>query len=225
VSKIFKPTNGAEDWRDFLADPILHWKTGYSAKSMAYAWEENAGMPPRISQALKAAFKADVEALIVIPEYKVPLPGGRTQSQNDAFVFARIGDQTAVIMIEGKVEEPFGDKISKWFDPASKGKKERLAYLTQTLGLSESPLEDLRYQLFHRTASAIIEASRFKTDIAIMLVHSFSQSHKWFDDYLAFAEVMKCDGVKFGIVVKSELKIERPLYLGWVTGDPIYLTR
>lgn len=192
---------------------------------MAYAWEENAGMPPCIRRALKSAFDADVEPLIVIPEYKVPLPGGRTQSQNDAFVFARIGEQTAVIMIEGKVEEPFGDTIAKWFDPASKGKQERLAFLSQTLGLIDNPPAHLRYQLFHRTASAVIEAARFKADIAIMLVHSFSQTHKWFEDYAAFAKLMKCEGAQIGKVVKCKKKIDRPLYLGWVTGDPIYLTR
>ena len=225
MSKIFKPTRGADDWRDFLADPILHWKTGYSAKSMAYAWEENAGMPPRIKRALSTAFEGEIEPLIVIPEYKVPLPGGRTQSQNDAFVFARIGNQTAVIMIEGKVEEPFGDPISKWLDPASKGKTERLTYLTKTLGLTDSPPEHLRYQLFHRTASAVIEAERFKADISIMLVHSFSQTHKWFGDYEAIADLMRCEGPHLGNVVQSDLKTGRPLYLGWVTGDPEYLTR
>lgn len=225
MTKIYKPTRGADDWRDFLADPILHWKTGYSAKSMAYAWEENAGMPPRIKAALNTAFEGDIEPLIVIPEYKVPLPGGRTQSQNDAFVFARIGEKTAVIMIEGKVEEPFGDPISTWFDPSSKGKVERLKYLTDTLGLVDSPPVHLRYQLFHRTASAVIEANRFKADMAIMLVHSFSQTHKWFGDYAAFADLMRCDGAHLGNVVKSDLEIERPLYLGWVTGDPVYLTR
>jgi len=225
LTKIYKPTRSADDWKDFLADPILHWKTGYSAKSMAYAWEENAGMPPRIKQALSTAFDGDIEPLIVIPEYKVPLPGGRTQSQNDAFVFARIGEQTAVIMIEGKVEEPFGDPISKWFDPNSKGKVERLAYLTQTLGLDESPPIHLRYQLFHRTASALIEAERFKADLAIMLVHSFSQTHKWFGDYAAFTDLMKCEGAHLENVVKSDLETVRPLCLGWVTGDPVYLTR
>lgn len=225
MTKIYKPTRGADDWRDFLADPVLHWKTGYSAKSMAYSWEENAGMPPRIRQALSSAFEGNVEPLIVIPEYKVPLPGGRTQSQNDAFVFARVGDKTAAIMIEGKVEEPFGDPISKWFDPNSKGKVERLGYLTKTLGLSESPPVNLRYQLFHRTASAVIEAERFKADLAIMLVHSFSQTHKWFGDYAAFADMMKCEGAQLGNVVKSNLETARPLYLGWVTGDPVYLAR
>ena len=225
MSKIYRPTRGADDWREFLADPILHWKTGYSAKSMAYAWEENAKLPPRIKQALSTAFDGDIEPLIVIPEYKVPLPGGSTQSQNDAFVLARIGNQTAVIMIEGKVEEPFGDPISKWFDPASKGKTERLGYLTKTLGLSESPPTHLRYQLFHRTASAVIEAERFKADLAIMLVHSFSQTHKWFGDYAAFADLMACEGAHLENVVRSGLETGRPLYLGWVTGDPEYLTR
>jgi len=68
MTKIYKPTRGADDWRDFLADPVLHWKTGYSAKSMAYAWEENSGMPPRIRQALNSAFDGEAEPLVVIPE-------------------------------------------------------------------------------------------------------------------------------------------------------------
>ncbi len=225
MSRIYKPTRGPDDWRDFLADPVLHWKTGYSAKSMAYAWEENAGLPPRIKHVLSTALDGEIEPLIVIPEYKVPLPGGRTQSQNDAFMFVRIKHQTAVMMIEGKVDEPFGDQISKWVEPASKGKQARLAYLTETLGLSETPPIHLRYQLFHRTASALIEAQRFKADLAIMLVHSFSQTHKWFDDYAAFADLMLCDGARVETLVKSRRETSKPLYLGWVTGDPVYLTR
>nr|WP_147405916.1 hypothetical protein [Litorimonas taeanensis] len=123
------------------------------------------------------------------------------------------------------MEEPFGDPISILFDPASKGKTERLTYLTKTLGLSESPPVHLCYQLFHRTASALIEVERFKADMAIMLVHSFSQTHKWFGDYAAFADLMRCDGAYLENVIKSDLATVKTLYLGWVTGDLVYLTR
>ncbi|WP_413776936.1 DUF6946 family protein [Mesorhizobium sp. AR07] len=34
----------------------------------------------------------------------------------------------------------------------------------------------LRYQLLHRTSAALLEAKRFKTDEAAMIVHSFSFS-------------------------------------------------
>jgi|GEM_PF-3281653 len=32
MSKIYTPTNGVSDWQSLLADPIKHWKTGYSAR-------------------------------------------------------------------------------------------------------------------------------------------------------------------------------------------------
>jgi hypothetical protein len=43
----------------------------------------------------------------------VPLPGGSTQSQNDAFVLARTPKGLVSITIEGKVSEPFGETLGK----------------------------------------------------------------------------------------------------------------
>ena len=63
------------------------------------------------------------------------------------------------------------------------------SHLGTLLGLTSVP-DTIRYQLLHRTASAIIEAQRFNADCAVMLVHSFSQSGEWFQDYAAFVEVM-----------------------------------
>ena len=40
------------------------------------------------------------------------------------------------------------------------------------LGIDTPPAPSLRYQLFHRTAAAVIEARRFGTDAAAMVVHS-----------------------------------------------------
>jgi len=50
--------------------------------------------------------------------------------------------------------------------------------------------EDIRYQLLHRTASAIYEAQRYRTGRALMLVHSFSLTDASFPDFQAFAELM-----------------------------------
>ena len=123
MNPIYKPTKGSEDWREFLADPEKHWKTGYSAKSMAYSWEGANGIPEEISKTIETAFGKSPEPLIIIPEFKVPLKGGNRDSQNDAFLLARIGDQTASIMVEGKVRESFGPLIDVWFENPSEGKK------------------------------------------------------------------------------------------------------
>jgi hypothetical protein len=73
------------------------------------------------------------------------------------------------------VDEPFAQLLGDWLVNASPGKLTRLAFLCNVLGLEERTLpHDIYYQLLHRTASAVIEAKRFKTDLAVMLVHSFS---------------------------------------------------
>ena len=129
----------------------------------------------------------ELELLLAIPEYQVDLPGGKRPSQNDLFVLGRAKDGHLVsIMMEGKVAEPFGATLEIWLKDASEGKKKRLKFLCDTLGLSCEPPSHTRYQLFHRTASAIIEAKRFNANYAMMIVHSFSPEHKCFADYQDF---------------------------------------
>lgn len=224
MSNIYKPTKGPTDWKAFLADPDKQWKTGFSAKSMAYAWEESDGVPEEISRTIQDAFGESPEPLIIIPEFKVPLKGGNRDSQNDAFLLAKIGDKTASIMIEGKVRESFGPLIGEWFHNPSQGKKDRLEYLCDTLGTPFPPPEHLRYQLFHRTASAILTANRFKTDMAIMLVQSFSQDHMWWEDFQNFATYMNAE-VELGKLAKSPMKTSVPTFIGWVTGHQKYLSK
>ena len=82
--------------------------------------------------------------------------------------------------------------------------------------------DDLRYQLLHRTASAVIEAERFGTDIAAMIAHSFSLERKWFEDYALFVDLMGVNGTN-GELETIVLPNGTCLYLGWATGDPKYL--
>lgn len=76
----------------------------------------------------------------------------------------------------------------------SAGKLKRLNYLCRMLDLDEPATHDLWYQLLHRTVSALIEAERFNAPHALMLVHSFSQTHERFEDYRAFVERMGVSG-------------------------------
>jgi hypothetical protein len=84
--------------------------------------------------------------------------------------------------------------------------------------------DDVHYQLFHRTASAILEAERFKTDDAAMIVHSFSPENKWFDAYAAFLKLFDL-AAKPGQLVSTTLPRGRTLHFGWAEGNRRFLLR
>ena len=163
------------------------------------------------------------ELLAAFPEWKVALPGAkRGASQNDVFALVRCGSQRLAVMVEGKVKEPFGPTVAEWLAGASKGKLERLEFLQHTLRLKGKLPDELRYQLLHRTASAVIEAERFGTQAAAMLVHSFAPDHLWFDDYKAFAALFGIEA-KVGKMARATLAKGPALYMGWAVGDPAFL--
>lgn len=218
MAKILIPTVGPNDWQRFLADPEKQWKRGYSAMATALSWEAANGLPPEIADLLGGA----PELLLAIPEHKVALPGGRRESQCDVFALVRISDETIAIAIEAKVNEPFGPTIGEWMVNASKGKVERMRFICDLLGLNALPPEELRYQLFHRTAAAVLEAKRFKTDRAAMVVQSFSQEHRWFEDFAAFAAMFGLQAKK-GQSLNYDLPSGMPLTLGWVVGSEAFL--
>jgi hypothetical protein len=129
---------------------------------LAYCWENADGFPEQIQKALSTVPElGTLEPLLAIPEHKVNLPGGRTASQNDLFVLARSPEKLACIMVEGKVNEPFGALVSEWYVDPLPGKVKRLGFLYKTLGLTVEQIQDVRYQLLHRSASATIEANRY----------------------------------------------------------------
>lgn len=222
MPRLFASTTGPHDWRSFLAKPEIHWKIGYSAHALAHCWEAaGEGFPPEIQHLLETSsdpYLHKVMPLLAIPEFKVELPGGDASSQNDIFVIA-VSERGAVsIMVEGKVAERFGNEsLGQWGVNASKGKIKRWDYLCKKLDIQQPLSGTLRYQLFHRMASSVIEAERLRAAYAIMIVHSFSSSHQWFEDYHAFVGLFGAEA-KTGQL--SFLKRCRgiDLYAGWATG-------
>ena len=65
---------------------------------------------------------------MAMAEWKVPLPGGSRDSQTDVLALIGVGGDLMVAAVEGKVSEPFGDTIDKWYANPSKGKKTRLQF-------------------------------------------------------------------------------------------------
>lgn len=218
MSRIYVPSSGPDSWRAFLADPEKQWRTGYSAKTLAYAWEAADGLPPEVAR----LFGSNPELLIAMPEHKVPLPGGVRESQNDVFAIVRVGDTTVAATIEGKVNEPFGPTVGEWFKEPSSGKRERMEAICAMLGLRNPAPDDIRYQLLHRTASAVIEVGRFKADSAAMIVHSFSPERMWFDDFARFVNLLGGEAMA-DQPCRINLPDRRELLLGWVTGDRAFL--
>lgn len=222
MSPIYIPTSSAEQWAQFLAEPVKQWRQGYSARTLAYSWQEAGGFPAEVNSVLASKFPS-AELLLAFPEHKVSLLGGSRSSQNDIWVLARSEGRLISIAVEGKVSEPFGPTVQEWQAESSPGKAKRLAYLLSLLGLSLVP-DYTRYQLLHRTASAIIEAQRFNAAHAVMLVHSFSQSSEWFQDYAAFVSLMGGSATENSIVsVGSRSGVS--LHLAWVRGNASYLSR
>lgn len=224
MSNILIPTKSPEDWKALLAEPDKQWKPGYSARALTYCWEEANGFPASVHSVFSEAGVPfnDLEPLLIIPEHKVPLPGGQRPSQNDIWVLAKSKNELVSIAVEGKVSEHFGPTLQEWMEQDSPGKRERLEFLKNELCLNVAIPKTIRYQLLHRTASAIIEAKRFNAAHAVMMVHSFSQTHEWFDDYKKFLNLFNLSGAPNIISSMSMSNLE--LHFVWIQGEERYLS-
>lgn len=206
---------------DASCRPAKAWRIGYSARTLAHCWEESPGLPPEVQLAFATCtdpLLAELTPILAVPEFKVPLPGGSRPSQNDLFVLARSSAGPVSVMVEGKVSESFGPTLEEWRRDASAGKTERLGFLLETLGLPTGLDGGIRYQLLHRSGSAILEGERYRAVAAVMLVHSFSQKRDCWSDYRDFLAL-------FGVEAQ-ERTIHRlpgatriPLFAGWIVGE------
>lgn len=225
MPRILVFSSGPQDWQALLADPIKHWKKGFSARTLAHSWEAADGFPPEVNQPFiqcSDPLLANLVPLLAVPEFKVPLPGGDRASQNDIFVLARSSSGPVSIMVEGKVQESFGPTLEEWQKDASPGKQDRLKFLLRSIGLSGISDGSVRYQLIHRAASAIITGEQYRTAAAVLLVHSFSQERAGWSDYQAFARLFDVNA-EVGVVQRFGSTSSIPLFGVWVIGDPEFL--
>ena len=226
-----KATTGPGDWQYGLANPN-HWKTGHSAKALAYSWEMAGGFPPEVEWVFEDSGIEQLYGVIFLNghvEHETPLPGGSTGSHSDILVFAESDGDRITIAVEGKVEETFDKSVGEWLgNNPSAGKRKRLRFLKRKLGISgldDQELYPIRYQLLHRTAAALIEAERFDARYAVMLVHSFSQDDEHFEDYQDFLDLLGAD--RDDAIPNSVTPVGNidgiDLFLAWVRGDAWFL--
>jgi len=219
IADRYPPSTGIDDWRGLHKSK--HWRKFYSAYELAVSWE---AADPFLPLEVQAWFGNSAELLAVIPEHKTPLPPDfhHAPSRSDALAFVRSEGKVYAVAVEGKVYEPFGPTVGKWRKGESDGKVERLKFICQTLGLNYPPDDEIRYQLLHRSASAVIEAERFHADCAAMIVHSFAHKQappegsellEDFDKFLSQFGIDQTDTTTKCKTVTPRLS----LYFAWVS--------
>lgn len=191
----------------------------------AAAWEDAGdALPQEIATALDSSSDEalqDLRLLAAIPEWEVSLEGGKTASHTDVLVLARNDKGLCVIAVEAKVNEDFGPLLKDKRAEASEGQRKRLDYLYSLLGVRH--FDDLiRYQLLHRTASALLTAREFHAQAAVMLVHSFGDKPNLRTDFDAFCTGLGAKQLSFGVHVAPTFSSPR-LYMVWCSGNRKYL--
>jgi hypothetical protein len=226
MKRIFVPTQGPSDWQRLLAKPTLHWKKSYSAMTTAACWEAADGeLPYEVKQIFQVSGQSDLldlKLLAAIPEWEVALPGGTRPSHTDVLALARNDEGLVVICVEAKVDEPFGPTLGEKRAEESNGQSERINYLHAALHLDVPLNNNIRYQLLHRTVSALRTAQDFHADSAVMLVHSFSPTHRWHEDFSAFCQAMASTLLSPDFYAVPRFKSPR-LYMAWCAGDGRFL--
>ena len=195
--------------------------------SLAQSWEAaHPVVPPEITATLESSGDhalSGLELLLAIPEYEVELPGGTRPSQTDVLALMRGTSGLVIVAVEGKVDETFGPTVGEKRAEASVGVDARLAWLLEQLALSDVSAE-IRYQLLHRTVSALVIGRQFDAAVAVMLVHSFSPTGKWFEDFDAFCHLFGTEA-RVGTAVHLGEFEGMPLFVGWCKGDQRFRER
>ena len=216
TKRIRKP----EDVIPFLAKREDHWRKGYSAYELAYSWVEAEGFPNTVRSLLDSVPEfRNAEIVQAYFEKETDLKTKGRDSQTDLLVHARSPMTDFIIGVEGKVDEPFGELVSAW-NTGIPTRVARLGSLCASLELDPGAVDDLRYQLLHRTCAAIYEAQAYGCHYAVMLVHSFSREKRWLDDFQNFCSAL-------GLADNVENHLSSPisrgsvsLRLGWVSDLP-----
>ncbi|HKO05455.1 MAG TPA: hypothetical protein VJW51_11930 [Candidatus Acidoferrales bacterium] len=191
----------------------------------AACWEDAAGrLPAEITALLQSSGEKSLlgqRLLIALPEWEVPLEGGETSSHTDVLAICRNESGLCVIAVEAKVHEDFGPLIGQKRKNASPGQVERLESLRKLFDVQHFE-DNVRYQLLHRTASALLTARDFHATAAVMLVHGFQCPATSRKDFETFAAAMNARAVSPGLYRAS--RSDGPsLYLAWCEGNSRFL--
>jgi hypothetical protein len=194
-----------------------HWKQGRSAFEAAYSWWMAQDVPAEIRRVLgqDPEFR-EITLEKATFEKQTQLDRFRGPSQTDVLALVKILKGRAIIGVEAKVDESFGEFVKDWVD-GSENKQRRLEGLISRLKLDPKATPSLRYQLLHRCAAALIEAKEHGAAECAVIVQSFSPINiqAGFADFVAFSQAV---GTPVETVGKISKRIELDgvgFRLGW----------
>ena len=192
----------------------------------AACWEAAGDrLPPEISTLLDASQElalTGLKLLAAVPEWETPLPGGERASFTDILAVARNDLGLCVIAVEAKVNEDFGPTVGAKRTAMSAGQSIRMDYLHSLLGVEHFD-DGVRYQLLHRTASAILAATEFHANVAVMLVHSWGTNPALKLDFERFCDAIGAESLSGGLRTSRPNQNPR-LFLGWCNGETSHVT-
>jgi hypothetical protein len=216
------------DWRGLAGQK--NWVPTRSAYELAHCWQGFGGMPPEIAEALLCSGSTHLTGLSIelcLVEKPVFLDTNVGPSMTDLMAYGRNhAGEAVVIAVEGKADEPFGPPVCAWVRgdgarnlgraPCCPSRLRRLNFLSQTLGIPIPADSKVRYQLFHRTASVILEARLHGAVAAVVIVHAFGPvCQENFADYSCFLRELGDSSPTVGAV-------SGPIWLGKGRDLPTY---
>lgn len=223
LPRVHVPIKRPEDAIPHLGSPT-HWQPGRSAKCVADSWFGANDIPQSVAVVLDGdpVFRS-ARLIDAFLERAVDLGDGATPSQTDLMAIVGLENGLGVLAVEAKVDETFGPTVDEWLADTSRDtsqKLTRLKSLCAIVGLNEAASGTLRYQLLHRTASAVLEAKRYRARHAAMLVQSFCPKGSWHKDFTAFARAAGFGDVPVGSISSPKDCDGVSLQIGWVS-DPV----
>lgn len=224
IPGFFQPVSKPLEWKKYVRDAETKWVPEGSAMELACCWQKT---PADFPSEVKLAFDRSGTAssfLLGIPEYKVDMPGEGLPASNNLLVLSTIDHRLCPIIVEGNKNGTFGE----YCDHESlqdERHRERRKLMFADLGLSEDSFvpSKLRYQLMHRTLSAIYVAHAFCADRCMVLVHRIGHDdneHDAFIDYKYFLGLFGVDAQK-GIIQRARVAGLQLMFL-WVEDRNIY---
>ena len=162
------------------------WKPGRSAMEIARAWFVSGSpqCPPELALLLGTQpALTDIVFDAGRAEHITALPHGRGGTNHDLALNGHTPDHQAVVCIEAKADEPFGEKIGHYWRRMTESKEttlapKRIEALLKTVfgdgaSLSDSRYCDLRYQLLTGVVGTLRQAEKDRAPLAVFVVHEF----------------------------------------------------
>jgi hypothetical protein len=227
----YKRLATVDDWRGLAGDD--KWVPTRSAYELAHCWHQFGGLPAPIADALNASGQETLRELSVdlcLVEKPVFLDTKIAPSMTDLMAYGRNGKgDSIVVAVEGKADEPFASPVWAWVRGDEKNatmaaaprrtRLRRLEFLSKHLAVAVPPDSGLRYQLLHRTVSAVLEAQLHGAVAALVLVHAFGpDAPANLADFAAFLRELGGSDVTKGTVLGPYQLGERrdlPTYFLW----------